>query len=95
MGRPANTIKEDSISKFEDEAWKWAEALSDLADKKVASRRKIAALTSRVEAFHTKYSFPVDGSSDADLTSIMATESGALQQALPNDSSRSFLGTAA
>lgn len=60
--------------------------LSDLANEKEASRRKIAALTSRVEALHRLSSCPVDDSSDADLTSIMTKESEALQKALPDDS---------
>ena len=60
--------------------------LSELAYEKEASKRKIAALASRVEALHTKYSSTVDGSADADLAKIMEAESEALQKALSNDS---------
>lgn len=59
--------------------------LSELANEKEASKRKIAALTARVQSLYTNCSFPVDESFDANLTSIMTKESDALQKTLLND----------
>lgn len=62
--------------------------LAELASEKETSKRKISALTSRIEALHTKYGVSVDVSCDTDLTTIITSESAALQQALPDGSFR-------
>lgn len=59
-----------------------------MAVDKGASQKTIASLSAKIQQLYTKDSVSLDPSLDADLTTIMASETNAIIKALPEDSFR-------